>query len=205
MTPESAEALSIAARKAAWRQEFRRRLGLVTPVERAGAGAGALAVLRGRPEWRSARAVLAFAPRGDEIDLTPVLREVLATGGLLALPRFDPVAGGYGAARVTDWDRDLRPARFGVLEPSPVCPQVPINQLDFALVPGLGFDRAGRRLGRGKAYYDQLLAVFSGTVCGVALDGQVVDELPVEPHDRVMDCILTPTRWLAMARRTADS
>ena len=64
------------------------------------------------------------------------------------------------------------------------------------LVPGVAFDLHGRRLGRGKGFYDQLLAGVRGTTCGVAFDVQVVRELPQEPHDARVNCILTPTRWL---------
>jgi 5-formyltetrahydrofolate cyclo-ligase len=72
---------------------------------------------------------------------------------------------------------------------------VPLNQLDFLLVPGVAFDRSGRRLGRGKGFYDRLLAGVTGMKCGVAWDEQIVHELPAEPHDIAMDLMLTPSRW----------
>jgi 5-formyltetrahydrofolate cyclo-ligase len=68
--------------------------------------------------------------------------------------------------------------------------------LDFILVPGVAFDLSGRRLGRGKGYYDRLLKQTRGTTCGVAFDEQIVGEIPVEPHDLNVNCILTPTRWI---------
>jgi 5-formyltetrahydrofolate cyclo-ligase len=60
----------------------------------------------------------------------------------------------------------------------------------------MAFDLLGRRLGRGKGYYDQLLGVWHGTNCGVAFDEQIVDEIPLESHDVRMNCILTPTVWV---------
>jgi 5-formyltetrahydrofolate cyclo-ligase len=75
-----------------------------------------------------------------------------------------------------------------------------MNRLDFALVPGLGFTTDGRRLGRGKGYYDRVLAQVRGFKCGVAFDQQIVDEIPAEPHDAQLDCILTPTRWCRVTR-----
>jgi 5-formyltetrahydrofolate cyclo-ligase len=71
-----------------------------------------------------------------------------------------------------------------------------MNRLDLILVPGLAFDLNGRRLGKGKGYYDRLLAGVSGIKCGVAFDEQVVSEVPAGPHDVRVNCILTPTRWL---------
>jgi 5-formyltetrahydrofolate cyclo-ligase len=66
------------------------------------------------------------------------------------------------------------------------------------LVPGVAFDLHGRRLGRGKGFYDRLLADVRGKTCGVAFDEQIVREVPVEPHDSDVNCILTPTRWIEL-------
>ena len=90
---------------------------------------------------------------------------------------------------------DLSVGQFGIFEPTQVCPRVNLNELDFLLVPGVGFTLAGRRLGRGKGYYDRLLAEARGTKCGVAFDWQVTVDVPAEPHDILLDCIVTPTRW----------
>jgi 5-formyltetrahydrofolate cyclo-ligase len=57
-------------------------------------------------------------------------------------------------------------------------------------------------LGRGKGFYDQLLAIAQGTTCGVAFDEQFVTKVPVEPHDVSLDFLLTPTHWLQC--RTVD-
>ena len=73
---------------------------------------------------------------------------------------------------------------------------VALNRLDLALVPGLGFDARGHRLGRGKGHYDRLLAGFTGMKIGVAFDFQIVTEVPREPHDIALDAVVTPTRWL---------
>jgi len=70
------------------------------------------------------------------------------------------------------------------------------NRLDLILVPGIAFDLRGRRLGRGKGYYDRWLPALRGKTCGVAFDEQIVDDIPLEPHDVVVNCILTPTRWI---------
>jgi ribonuclease Y len=53
----------------------------------------------------------------------------------------------------------------------------------LALVPGVGFDAAGHRLGRGRGYYDRILAGVAGTRCGVAFDEQLAGPIPAEPHD----------------------
>ena len=68
-------------------------------------------------------------------------------------------------------------------------------RLDLALVPGIGFTLDGGRLGRGKGYYDRLLAEVPVMKCGVAFECQIADEFPLESHDVQLNCILTPTRW----------
>jgi 5-formyltetrahydrofolate cyclo-ligase len=85
------------------------------------------------------------------------------------------------------------------LEPNATCAQLDLKLLDLLLVPGLGFAIAGQRLGRGGGYYDRLLTKAGGFKCGVAFDWQVVANLPLEPHDVLLNCILTPTRWLEVA------
>jgi 5-formyltetrahydrofolate cyclo-ligase len=70
------------------------------------------------------------------------------------------------------------------------------NEIDLILVPGIAFDEGGRRIGRGKGYYDRLLTHVRGLKCGVAFDCQVETDLPSESHDISVDALLTPTRWL---------
>lgn len=191
--------------KAALRRQLRELTRRLSATEREAASAGARALLAAQAPWRQARAVLFYAPRPDELDLWPLLLEALEAGRQVALPRYLPAAGEYGAALVADPSRDLAPGNLGIPEPSPRCPAFPLNALDLVLAPGVGFDPHGRRLGRGKGYYDRLLAHVGGVRCGVALDQQIVPALPVEPHDQMLDCILTPTRWLACRRRAAGS
>lgn len=191
--------------KAALRRELRARLRAVPEAVRSAEAGSVAARLVGRPEWLGARRVMLFAPMPEEMDLWPLAGRALQEGRGLALPRFDPTAGVYHAAEVTDLDRDVVVGSFGIREPGPGCPECPLNGLDFVLVPGLGFDACGRRLGRGKGYYDRLLATVSGTACGVAMDWQVLPAIPAEPHDRGVDCILTPSRWLVVPRRPDET
>lgn len=67
------------------------------------------------------------------------------------------------------------------------------DEIELVVVPGVAFDRKGRRLGRGKGYYDRFLNESKATKVGVGYEFQLVDEVPSEPHDISMDIILTPT------------
>jgi len=201
MTPEIDPARALVEDKRAWRRRFRAQAQEVTSAERAAASERAGARLRQQPEWQQATCILLYAALDDELDLRPVVWEALGRGVRVALPRFDAQRGEYEAARVADWAAEVAPGHRGIEEPRPSCPTIPLKALDLALVPGLGFDVAGRRLGRGKGYYDRLLASVTGLRCGVAMDWQIVPRLPAGPHDQTLDCLLTPTRWLACRPR----
>jgi len=191
--------------KAQLRRELRSRLRAVPAEVLAAAAERMIARLVDRPEWSAARTVLLFAPMPEEPDVWPLADRVLKEGRMLALPRFDVARGEYQAAVVRNLAREVIRGSFGIREPASECPVWPVNELDFVLVPGLSFDARGRRLGRGKGYYDRLLGSVGGTACGVAMDWQVLPDIPVEPHDRGVDCILTPSRWLVMPRRPDDT
>ncbi len=184
--------------KAALRQEVAAALRQLSAAARAKASGAACALLEAQAAWRRAQSILFFAPLPAELDLWPLLVETVAAGKEVSLPRFVEATGQYTASRVRDPQADVHRGRFGIREPLPHCEAVPLNRLDFILVPGVAFDPHGRRLGRGRGFYDQLLAAVRGRTCGVAFDEQIVREVPVEPHDVYLNCILTPTRWIEL-------
>ena len=178
------------------RAQLRQRLRDLPPARREQASTQARALLARQPVWREAKTILFYAPLSDEIDLLPLLEQALAEGRTVALPRFFPETGLYAACQIDNFARDCAPGKLGIPEPAARCPVFPLNRLDLALVPGVGFDAVGRRLGRGRGYYDRLLAGVAGTRCGVAFDEQMAEEIPAESHDITLNCILTPTRWM---------
>jgi 5-formyltetrahydrofolate cyclo-ligase len=192
--------MTVREQKRALREIQRRRMAATTPDERAVASRRLRRRLESLEVWGSASRILAFASLDGEPDLDLLLRVALSVGKMVALPRFRPAAGIYEAAEVLDWERDLTRGEFGIREPSVKAKAVPLNQLDLVLVPGLAFDLFGARLGRGKGFYDRLLTDVSGHLCGVLFEWQLVGEVPLEPHDRLMNSILTPAHWRPAAR-----
>jgi 5-formyltetrahydrofolate cyclo-ligase len=157
--------------------------------------------IRGTIEWQQAATVLLYAALPDEIDLSPLVLEALAEGKQVALPQFDPLARTYRASEVRAGLSELAIGQYGIREPGPEARVVPWKQLDFALVPGLAFAPNGCRLGRGRGFYDRLLANLRGLKCGVGFDQQLIAQIPVEPHDILLDCIVTPSGWLDRTQR----
>ena len=79
---------------------------------------------------------------------------------------------------------------FGYEQPVETSPTVPPDEVGVVLVPGLLFDRQGRRLGWGKGYYDEMLGRLPmAHRIGVTLERRLVDELPFEPHDARMHAL----------------
>jgi len=145
--------------------------------------------------FRRSQRILFYAAIQGEPRLDKLMLDALAAKKTVALPRFDPETSCYMAALVES-PSGLQRARFGILEPLASAPLLPLNQLDLALVPGVAFDVGGGRLGRGKGFYDRLLVSVTAVKCGVALDHQLEPNIPRETHDLVMDCIVTPSRWI---------
>jgi 5-formyltetrahydrofolate cyclo-ligase len=178
------------------REQIRARLQNLSAAERGAASASLCARLRALQVWSAAQSILLFAPLPDEVDIWPLVAEAIAAGKTVALPAFVPGTNTYTARQIIDPAHDIIVGQFGIREPAGTCAEVPLNRLDLTLVPGVAFDARGGRLGRGKGFYDRLLAAVRGMKCGVAFEEQMVDVVPVGPLDIRLDCILTPTRWI---------
>jgi len=188
--------VSAKTRKAVLRDEVRNQLRGISPDRRVTASVQARSLIERQNIWKSVRTILFYAPQPDELDIWPLVQDSLAAGKIVALPRFDSVAGKYAACRIQDFTSDIRVGQFGIREPGDHCAPVPLDKLDLILVPGIAFDVRGHRLGRGKGFYDRLLASVLGITCGVAFDEQIVERIPVEAHDIRLNHVLTPTRWI---------
>ncbi len=136
----------------------------------------------------SGLAVLAFCGVGREPDTGPLIEALQVAGHTVHLPRVEGermVAVRVGPSAV------LQPGAFGI--PSPLGPAVDPSTIDLVFVPGLAFTSGGRRLGQGAGFYDRFLALLrpGSVTIGVGFTEQLVDDLPIEPHDRTLDRILT--------------
>lgn len=182
----------VEAAKAAWRARIKARLAGLGAEERRAASAAICTAVAASPVWQAARAVGLYFARPDEPDLGPLITEGLRTGRRVAVPRWNPAAGAYELAQIQEPAADCRAGRFNLPEPRPELPAVEVRRLDLVLVPGVAFDRDGRRLGRGGGYYDRLLAGHRGARVGVCFAEQFVAELPARPHDVGMSYLATP-------------
>ena len=99
---------------------------------------------------------------------------------------------------VKDW-QDLVRGCYGIMEP--VGSAANLSDLEAIVVPGLGFDPHGGRLGYGAGWYDRTLEGYQGVVIGYGFDVQVVNRVPTELHDRPLDFVVTDERLLMVETR----
>lgn len=134
--------------------------------------------------WREARTVLLYHPLPDEVDTLRLIDAALRESKVVLLP---VVTGDEMELRC--YEGDLQEGPFHILEPSLSSPPFyRYEEIDVAIVPGMGFDGQGHRLGRGKGYYDKFLSR-CGTLykVGVCFSFQMFERIPHESHDILMD------------------
>ncbi len=147
-------------------------------------------VLR-RLEKVEGRVVAGYWPIGCEMDPRPLMMALQDRGERLALPVVTAVKAPLAFRSFTFAD-DLLPGICSTLEP---LPDHPFVRPTLLLVPLLGFDKRGFRLGQGGGYYDRTLADLRADgpilAIGLAYAAQQIDKLPTEKHDQKLDAIVT--------------
>ena len=188
------------AAKAALREaHLARRARRPLQEREADAAAVATALLKGLSR---VRAFTAYVPEEDEPGHGRIPASFTQLGARVLLPVVPPE--GRELAWAVDTGR-LAPGRYGLLEPvGPRLGPTAIGTAHVVVLPALAVDRQGVRLGRGGGYYDRALvhARPDAVLVAVVFDDEFVDELPVEPHDRRVTAVGTPSGgWQALPAR----
>lgn len=194
----------LAAHKQALRKELlAQRLALAPPAgspEALAAGAQVAGLLAEAGLLRGQIALyLAF---GHEFDPAPIGELARQRGAALCYPR---VAGGDPPAlrfHAIEGPEHLRRGPMGVMEPDPGEPVVPLSALDLFIVPGLGFDDMGHRLGYGRGYYDGALRAHPSALrIAPCYPFQLRAAIPHDERDEPLDLIATPSGLRATQAR----
>lgn len=143
--------------------------------------------------WEAADTVAAYWPQlgRREIDTRPLLQ---ADERRTALPVVTSFPDDGGAPRMEHrlftGEAQMTPNRWGILEPVNA-PRVATDALGLVLVPALGADRNGHRIGHGAGYYDAFLTEVSAPTAALVYADCFVDTVPAEPHDVPVDIVVT--------------
>jgi len=175
------------------RKQLLARRGALDAPEVVAASRMAQQSLMATQEFVRGTVIALYAPIRNELDTAFVLRHAIACGMTVLLP----VVSGAGLIfrRIGSPD-SLKRGAFGILEPDESCMEVSPREADVIVVPGIAFDLSGRRIGYGKGFYDRVLHNLEGKgkLIGFCYDFQLLTEIVDEPHDVVMDMIVTEHR-----------
>ncbi len=175
------------------RNEVRGRLNQIAMETRAAAAAHIDANVWTMPEMRSARVLLLYASLPSEVPTDGIAREAGSRGVQVVYPRCLPDRVAMTLHAVDGAEKLVSVGHLGMREPLSDCPVVELNEIDIAFLPGLAWDRAGNRLGRGAGYYDRHFAqVGDGPIrVGLFFAAQEVIGVPADPWDIPLDAIVT--------------
>ena len=176
------------------RQKLKNLRESLNPAERALAESQSEAKILDLSEWKKAQVVCIYASFKGELPTNQLLHHLLNSKKKCVLPKVN--ADGLPELYVVKSVEDLELSALEIPEPKKGCPLIKPGEINFFLVPGIGFDRQGNRLGHGSGFYDRLLAQASPSafLLGYAYDLQVVESIPHEAHDITVHAVATPTQ-----------
>ena len=178
----------VAKQKRRLRQECRRIRDELGAAMRQQASLSICGWIESFPVYQRSSVILAYMPIHGEVDLTSLMEA--QPQKCWVLPRIIPAEDHRLAFHPYDSSRLVRHP-FGMAEPAAELPIIPASEVQLALVPGLAFDRLGRRLGYGGGYFDRFLGFFTGVSMGVIFQALLFDQLPCGEHDVPMQWIIT--------------
>jgi 5-formyltetrahydrofolate cyclo-ligase len=177
--------------KSRLRSELRARRQAIAPGQRKVAALRAARHFLRHRRLAGARCVALYLKHGSELDTGPLIEVLRHSGRTVLVPRTRDDR----TLRLVRLGTKVRRSRYGIRVPAAVTPRALVRQIDVILLPLLGFDDAGRRLGTGGGYYDRLLArprIFRRPLLlGYAYAAQRHDELPEDQWDRRLDGVVT--------------
>lgn len=168
------------------RKHIRQMKTLLTPAEKQRQANSVFHDIECLKQFKAAKVVLLYHSLPDELPTHSVIEHWSNTktvllprvdGERLRLYRYSPTLMVHGS--------------YNIFEPSMSCPEYSINDVDLAIIPAMAFDSKGHRLGRGKGFYDRLLAASSVTKIGVAFNSQIVNNVSTDAFDIDMDIVIS--------------
>ncbi len=177
------------------RKELRRRQAEIVPAELQRRSAAACQLLTEQPVYKRAESVMIFLSTAHEVDTSQLALQAWADLKTVLAPRVSWEQRRMLPIEIRSLATDVELGPLGIREPVEGRP-VPVTDLDLVVVPGLGFDQQGNRLGRGRGFYDRFLSLpdFHGVSCALALESQVVEAIPVAPLDVRVDMLVTDVK-----------
>ena len=146
-------------------------------------------LLLGLPEYKDASTVFCFVGVEHEINTRPFLKQVLADKKILAVPLYIG-KGIMEARRIFSLD-ELKRGYYGLYEPDKSSELIPMDEVEFAVIPCLTADHKGNRLGHGGGFYDTLFNEYNNVPAAIVCRERMCGEVPTESFDHRFSIIVT--------------
>jgi len=141
--------------------------------------------------------VFLYYNQSIEVTSLKMCAECLKKNKILVLPNLTAKNFENNLLKIDDLEKDLVLSEAGIFMPvSNRLKNVPIDCIDIAIIPGIVFDEKGGRIGKGDGFYDQIIPKLPITArkVALALEAQLVPQVPMESHDKFVDIIITEDR-----------
>jgi len=157
------------------------------------------------PQFKNASVVMMFLSLPHEVDTAEAILHAWQQGKTVAVPKISWQQRRMIPVEIHTLETEFSMETAGLRNPLMGVP-LPYENIDLVVIPGLGFDKQGNRLGRGGSYYDGFLAhpQLKAVKCGLAFDEQIVDSIPVEEHDVPVDTLVTDRQCIVFNNREGD-
>lgn len=174
------------------RLQFRELLAGMSERERHVRSLAASALLLQTEEFVHAQVIMIYLNMPQEVDTSPIILRAWQEGKQVVAPKLAWNDHTMLPVEITTLTTHTTTGPAGLREPRSGQP-IPVDFIDLVIVPGLAFGTNGQRLGRGGGFYDRFLVQpkFHGISCGLAFEQQVADDLPLQPHDVILNLLVT--------------
>lgn len=139
-------------------------------------------------QYREAQTIFCYVSTQDEVNTWPIIAKAMEEGKTVAVPLC--VGKGIMEARKIQSLNDLKKGAYGIMEPEKRCSEMPKDSIDLAIIPCVGADKEGRRLGHGAGFYDRFLQETQFFKMMICYEKFMFDEIPTQEHDVVMDEVI---------------
>lgn len=142
--------------------------------------------------YKDADTIMTFISFSDEVDTHDFIKKSINNGKRIVVPITLPKTKELRPSHVKDFN-ELEPGFYNILTPKEEYVRyIDPKEIDLVIVPGVGFDPSGYRVGYGGGYYDRFLSKLPNVVkIAIAFDLQIIDKVPKEDFDIPVDYIIT--------------
>ena len=146
--------------------------------------------------WKDAKVIAITVSKKTEVDTYGIIQKGWDQKKTMVVPRADFKTKKMTFYKLTSFSQ-LEEQRYGLMEPKQtLCQKISNHDIHLVVVPGVAFDINGNRLGYGGGFYDRFLATSHAKTIALAFDCQIINEVPMESHDKKLDQIISENGFL---------